>query len=297
MAAPETTAAMPARKSRTTKGPMMSSIRSPYRGSLKAVIFDWAGTTVDHGSRAPAGAFQTLFRNHGVEASIAQARGPMGMHKRDHIAAMLAMPEIASQWIAGHGAASTEGDLDALFDEFIPLQMEALPHFLDIIPGIPAMASALRERGLKIGATTGYNEAMMALCQRAACEAGYAPDVSVAASQVPAGRPAPWMAVKAAMEMQVYPWEAIVKVGDTVTDIEEGLNAGMWTIGVTRTGNEVGLSLDEVTSMDVTSLAALVSHADDKLCAAGAHYVVESAADILPVLDAIEVRLAAGEKP
>lgn len=275
----------------------MSSIRSPYRGSLKAVIFDWAGTTVDHGSRAPAGAFQTLFRNHGVEASIAQARGPMGMHKRDHIAAMLAMPEIASQWIAGHGAASTEGDLDALFDEFIPLQMEALPHFLDIIPGIPAMASALRERGLKIGATTGYNEAMMALCQGAAKEAGYAPDVSVAASQVPAGRPAPWMAVKAAMEMQVYPWEAIVKVGDTVTDIEEGLNAGMWTIGVTRTGNEVGLSLDEVTSMDVTALAALVSRADDKLRAAGAHYVVESAADILPVLDAIEVRLAAGEKP
>jgi phosphonoacetaldehyde hydrolase len=268
-----------------------------YRGHVKAVIFDWAGTTVDHGSRAPAGAFQTLFRNHGVEASIAQARGPMGMHKRDHIAAMLAIPEIASQWIAGHGAAPTEADLDALFEAFIPLQMQALPHFLDIIPGIPAMASALRARGLKIGATTGYNEAMMALCQRAACEAGYEPDVSVAASQVPAGRPAPWMAVKAAMEMQVYPWEAIVKVGDTVTDIEEGLNAGMWTIGITRTGNEVGLSLGEAASMDATTLAALMTRADDKLRAAGAHYVVESAADILPVIDAINARLSAGERP
>ncbi len=275
----------------------MSSIRSPYRGPLKAVIFDWAGTTVDHGSRAPAGAFQTLFRNHGVVASIAQARGPMGMHKRDHIAAMLAMPEIASQWSAVHGAAWTESDLDALFDEFIPLQMEALPHFLEVIPGIPAMASALRARGLSIGATTGYNEAMMALCQRAALEAGYAPDISVAASQVPRGRPAPWMAVKAAMEMQVYPWEAIVKVGDTVTDIEEGLNAGMWTIGVTRTGNEVGLSLDEAEAMDPTALAAMVSVADHKLRAAGAHYVVESAADVLPVLDAIDARLSGGERP
>jgi phosphonoacetaldehyde hydrolase len=138
---------------------------------------------------------------------------------------------------------------------------------------------------------------MMALCQRAACEAGYEPDVSVAASQVPAGRPAPWMAVKAAMEMQVYPWEAIVKVGDTVTDIEEGLNAGMWTIGITRTGNEVGLSLGEAASMDATTLAALMTRADDKLRAAGAHYVVESAADILPVIDAINARLSAGERP
>lgn len=264
---------------------------------LKAVIFDWAGTTVDHGSRAPAGAFQALFQNHGVTASTAQARGPMGMHKRDHIATMLAMPEIAAQWKAVHGVAPCDADRDALFEEFIPLQMDALPHFLDIIPGIPAMAAELRRRGLKIGATTGYNEAMMALCQRAAGAEGYTPDVSVAASQVPAGRPAPWMAVKAAMEMEVYPWASIVKVGDTVTDIEEGLNAGMWTIGVTRTGNEVGLSRDEVDSMASGVLKEMVDRADRKLREAGAHFVVESAADILPVLDRIHERLARGDRP
>jgi len=268
-----------------------------YRGPLKAVIFDWAGTTIDHGSRAPAGAFQALFRNHGVETTVAQARGPMGMHKRDHIAAMLAMPEIAAQWLAAHGAPSTEGDLDALFEEFIPLQMEALPHFLDMIPGIPAMAAQLREQGLKIGATTGYNEAMMALCQEAARQAGYVPDISIAASQVPAGRPAPWMAVRAAMEMQIYPFSAIVKVGDTVTDIEEGLNAGMWTVGVTRTGNEVGLSLLEAESLAPTALNKYIRLAEEKLRAAGAHYVVESAADILPVLDEIDARLARGGTP
>jgi phosphonoacetaldehyde hydrolase len=267
------------------------------RSPLKAVIFDWAGTTIDHGSRAPAGAFQELFRRHGVAASIAQARGPMGMHKRDHIAAMLAMPELAAQWLQAHGAAPGEADLDALFEAFIPLQLEALPHFLDLIPGIPALAAQLRERSLKIGATTGYNDAMMALCQEAARKGGYEPEVSVAASQVPAGRPAPWMAVKAAMELQVYPWESIVKVGDTVTDVEEGLNGGMWTIGITRTGNEVGLSLEEAEALDPTALDALIEHADRKLRAAGAHYVVESAADILPVLDAINDRLARGERP
>jgi phosphonoacetaldehyde hydrolase len=268
-----------------------------YRGPLKAVIFDWAGTTIDHGSRAPAGAFQALFRNHGVEATIAQARGPMGMHKRDHIAAMLAAPEIATQWQRVHGALPTEGDLDALFEEFVPLQMEALPHFLDLIPGIPAMVARLRKRGLHIGATTGYNAAMMALCQEAARQAGYAPDVSVAASEVPAGRPAPWMAVKVAMNLQVYPFSAIVKVGDTVTDIEEGLNAGMWTIGVTRTGNEVGLSLEDVETMESTELRALIHEAETRLRAAGAHYVVESAADIVPVVEAIDEQLSRGARP
>ena len=272
------------------------SFLSP-RSALKAIIFDWAGTTIDHGSRAPAGAFQALFRRHDVEATVAQARGPMGMHKRDHIAAMLAMPEIAAQWRQAHGAPSSDRDLEQLFEEFIPLQMEALPHFLDIIPGIPAMADELRRRGLKIGATTGYNDAMMALCQDAARKEGYGVDVSIAATQVPAGRPAPWMAVKAAMEMQVYPWESIVKVGDTVTDVEEGLNAGMWTIGITRTGNEVGLSREEAERMDSVELASLVAHADSKLRSAGAHFVVESAADILPVLDAINDRLARGERP
>jgi phosphonoacetaldehyde hydrolase len=37
--------------------------------------------------------------------------------------------------------------------------------------------------------------------------------------------------------------------------------------------------------------------ATDRLERAGAHYVVGSLADIMPVLDSIETRLASGEKP
>lgn len=268
-----------------------------YRGRLKAAIFDWAGTTVDYGCCAPAGAFQELFRRNGMEATIAQAREPMGMHKRDHIAVMLAMPDIARQWEGAHGAPPTEADLERLFNDFIPLQLDALPNFLDVIPGVPETVDAMRGRGMKIGATTGYNEAMMGLCQEAAARAGYIPDVSIAVTQVLAGRPAPWMAVKAAMELQIFPWESIVKIGDTVTDVLEGLNAGMWTIAVTRTGNEVGLSRQEVESLPPETLTPLLERAHTKLAQAGAHYVVESVADVLPLLDAIEIRLARGERP
>lgn len=268
-----------------------------YRGRLKAAIFDWAGTTVDYGCRAPAGAFQALFRQHGVEATIAQAREPMGMHKRDHIATMLAMPALSAQWEKAHGAPYTDEDVEALFQKFIPLQLAALPNFVDVIPGVVKTVDALRKRGMKIGATTGYNEEMMAMCQAAAAKAGYVPDVTVAVTQVPAGRPAPWMAVKAAMELQVFPFEAIVKVGDTVTDVLEGLNAGMWTIGITKTGNEVGLSEAEVAALPEIERRARIDTATAKLAQAGAHYVVEGVADILPLLDDIDARLSRGERP
>ncbi len=268
-----------------------------YRGRLQAAIFDWAGTTVDYGCLAPAGAFQTLFRMNGIEATIAQAREPMGMHKRDHIATMLAMPPLAAQWVQEHGAPHTDKDVEALFQAFIPLQLEALPNFLNVIPGVVDTVEALRKRGMKIGATTGYNEEMMALCSEAGAAAGYIPDVSIAVTQVPAGRPAPWMAVKAAMELQVFPWESIVKIGDTVTDVLEGLNAGMWTVAVTRTGNEVGLSQADTDALPADELRARVERATLKLAQAGAHYVIEGVADLVPVLDEIEHRLARGERP
>lgn len=268
-----------------------------YRGPIQLVVFDWAGTTVDHGCMAPAGAFRELFRRHGVEATIAEARGPMGMHKRDHIATMLAMPSLAAQWESVHGAPATDANIEALFQEFIPMQLEALPPYCKLIPGVADVAAELRERHIKIGGTTGYNDAMMKLCADAAALDGYAPDLSIAGNMVPAGRPAPWMAVKVAMELNVYPFESVVKVGDTVTDVEEGLNAGMWTIGITRTGNEVGLSLEEADAMHPEQLDALVSNAERKLLQAGAHYVADGVAGILPILDEISQRLRDGERP
>jgi phosphonoacetaldehyde hydrolase len=81
---------------------------------------------------------------------------------------------------------------------------------------------------------------------------------------------------------------AMVKVGDTPSDIEEGLNAGMWTIGVTRTGNEVGLSEQEWNGLSPAAQAQALDRAAAKLRAAGAHYVVESVADCDSILDEID---------
>ena len=105
------------------------------------------------------------------------------------------------------------------------------------------------------------------------------------------------MALQALIRLSVSPVEAVVKIGDTVVDIEEGLNGGMWSVGVAVTGNEVGLPVAEYTALPAEERQRVRATATDVLLGAGAHYVVDSIADIVPVLDSIEQRLRAGEKP
>lgn len=271
--------------------------RRSYRGKVQAAIFDWAGTTVDFGSRAPAGVFVDVFGRHGVEITMEQAREPMGTYKRVHLQRLLAMPSIARRWEAVHGRPSNEEDLETLFHEFIPLQVACLADYADVIPGCLETMAALRARGIKIGSTTGYNGEMMAVLSVEAKRRGYEPDAMVCMSDVPAGRPAPWMCLENAKRLGVFPLEAIVKVDDTTPGIDEGLNGGMWTIGIAKTGNELGLTEPEIAALPPDDYARLIQRAYARLAAAGAHYVVDGVADILPCIDDIERRLAAGEKP
>ncbi|MFN8499650.1 MAG: phosphonoacetaldehyde hydrolase [Anaerolineae bacterium] len=269
----------------------------PYTGPLRGVIFDWAGTTVDYGCFAPVAVFVEVFRQRGVPITIGQARAPMGLAKRDHIRAIASAPAVAEAWRAAHGRDPSEADIDSMFEDSVPLQMSILLNHADVIPGVAETVAACRARGLKLGSTTGYSRPLMAALVPAAAAGGYAPDAWVCPSDAPAGRPAPFMAYLNAIQLQVYPMAALVKVGDTVPDIAEGLNAGMWTVGVAKTGNELGLSRAEVETLAPDELRRRLAPIYGRLEAAGAHYVIDSIADLLPILDDIERRLASGERP
>jgi len=268
-----------------------------WTGPIEAVILDWAGTVVDFGSRAPAIAFTEVFWRHGVEISVAEARGPMGAEKRAHVAALLADPDIAKRFEAAKGHAPGETDIDAIYRDFIPIQLEAIEHCAELVPGTAEMAAALQGRGVKLAGNTGYNGEMSAVNERISAGKGYKPDVCVAASDVPRGRPAPDMALKCALDLGVTCVQACVKVDDTVPGIDEGLNAGMWTVGVAVTGNAVGLSEVEWAALAPTEQARLRAKATDQLARAGAHYVIDGVADLPAVIAAIEARLKAGERP
>ena len=266
--------------------------QAQFKGPVRAVIFDWAGTTVDYGSRAPVAAFTELFRRQGVPVTEEEARRPMGAHKKEHIRQMLAMEAVASRWQEARGAGPSADDVESLYGEFIPLQMELIALHADVIPETVETVRTLRECGIKIGSTTGYTQEMMAPLLEASAEGGYLPDSVVCADEVPAGRPAPWMALECAMRLGVYPVFACVKVGDTVADIAEGLNAGMWSVGITKTGNELGLSQAKVEALPGGELANRLASASERLLAAGAHYTIEGLAELPAVIDAINQRLA-----
>jgi len=268
-----------------------------YRGPLRCVIFDWAGTLVDFGCLAPVAAFRGVFENAGVPISVAEARAPMGAHKREHIELICAMPEVRRRWAKAHGAPPNDDDVARMFDDFIPTQEACLSDYSQLIPGAVETIAECRRRGYKIGTTTGYLPGMLAINRAEAERQGFVPDALVSAGEVSRGRPFPHMVLRNLMELDISPVQSAVKVDDTMSGIEEGLNAGCWAIGLASSGNEVGLSFDDWSKLSDAAKQQHRARVYPAMYQRGAHYVIDSVADLIPCLDAIEARLQRGEKP
>jgi phosphonoacetaldehyde hydrolase len=221
---------------------------------IQLVIFDWAGTVIDYGCQAPTGAFVKALGELGVHITLREARGPMGLHKKDHLKALLNEPSIGQRWQSAHNRVWTEADVDALYQRVTPLQVTAAKQYSQLIPGVLECVAELRQMGLKIAGTTGYFHEAADAVYAAAKQQGYTPDFSICADEVPAGRPAPWMIFRAMEALNVYPPNAVVKVGDTLVDIADGLNAGVWSLGVVDSSNEMGLSEEELSKLGADEL-------------------------------------------
>jgi phosphonoacetaldehyde hydrolase len=252
---------------------------------------------VDHGSLAPVKAVTEVFAQAGIRIAEKDARRDMGLFKKDHIRRILAMQHVNLAWTERHGQAPGEPDVEALFTAFGPLQMDVLDRHSEVIEGVAALVSGLRERQIRIGGTTGYTRPMMELLLERAARQGYAPDLSLCPDDAGGGRPNPWMCLAIALDFRLRSTAAAIKVGDTRSDIQEGLNAGMWTVGVTSTGNEVGLSVADLAALPADERDQRTCSAAELLKNAGAHYVIESVAMLEPVVAEIEARLASGERP
>ncbi|GGP20225.1 phosphonoacetaldehyde hydrolase [Silvimonas iriomotensis] len=265
---------------------------------VEAVIFDWAGTMVDFGSFAPTQVLVEAFNGFNIPLTLDEARGPMGVGKWQHIEALAKDPAIAPRWQERFGRAACAEDIDALYAAFMPLQLQRVGHYSQMIPGALELAGLLRSHGIKIGSCSGYPRQVMNALLPIAADAGYTPDCAIAADDLKAGgRPGPWMALQCVIDLAINHVAACVKVDDTVPGIAEGLRAGMWTVGLSASGNEVGLTSAEWHALSSAERAARKAPAEDKLRAAGAHYVIDTVADLWPVLQDIAARRARGERP
>ncbi|HAT4916939.1 TPA: phosphonoacetaldehyde hydrolase [Serratia marcescens] len=266
---------------------------------INAVILDWAGTTVDFGSFAPTQIFVEAFKKtFDIDISLAEARIPMGLGKWQHIEALGKLPAVDARWRQKLGRSMSHQDIDALYQAFMPLQIAKVIDFADPIEGVPQVIAGLREQGIKIGSCSGYPRAVMEVLVPAAAQRGYTPDYWVATDDLAAGgRPGPWMALQNAIALGIDAVAHCVKVDDAVPGIHEGLNAGMWSVGLALSGNEFGATWQEYRQMAAAEIELRRTAAADKLYAAGAHYVIDTLAQLPGVIADINRRLADGERP
>ena len=269
----------------------------PYPGPVKGVVLDWAGTTVDFGCIGPVSAFMEVFANRSIEVTTAEAREPMGLMKKDHIRAMIRTGSVATRWREAFGRDPDEADVQAMYLELEPLMISTIAEHAEPVPGLHGAVESMRRSEIKIGSSTGYTRPMMDILVPEAEKRGYRPDSVVCSSDVPRGRPYPYMCYQNAINLDVYPFEAMVKIGDTLADIQEGLTACMWTVAVTRTSSDLGLSEAEAAALPPGELARRMRIIKERFLSAGAHYVIEDIGGAPGVIEEINQLLARGERP
>ena len=270
-----------------------------YQGKIKAMVLDWSGTLADAYVIAPAVVFVEVFKSAGVEISMEEARGPMGLRKDIHIKKLTEDPIIAARWEAIKGAPPTQADVDAMFAEFVPAQLACLPKYTALLPGVKEAVNGLQAQGIKIGVSTGFTRVMVDVLLKDVIAQGITPDATVAGDEVLNGaRPAPHMVFKNLDLMDISDVRSVVKCDDTVSGIGEAMNAGCWGVGLVRYSNYMNINtLDEEATLSDADIAARMAKTRKILEQAGAHYVIDSLVELPAVIDDINARLARGEKP
>lgn len=238
--------------------------------AIGLVIFDLAGTVIDFGCRAPLEAFLEAFADSGFVVSETLARKPMGTHKKEHVREILSYPEIADRYTTIRDGAPDEDLVELVYARFQSKLTEILPDFATLTPGVLETLDWLRREEISIGATTGYVRRMVDVLAPTLEAIGLTADSIVCADEVIQSRPAPWGCFRLAEKYNVFPMTRCLKIGDTPADILEGLNASMPSLGVSDSGNEVGLDFETWSGLSNEDRLRRRSIAESKLRAVGA---------------------------
>lgn len=256
---------------------------------IEGVILDWAGTTVDYGCFAPVKVFMEIFQKRGIAVTEEETRKPMGMLKRDHIKTMLSMERISMVWKKQFGSLPTEADAEALYTDFEPMLLASLKDYATPKPHVLETIAVLRERGVKIGSTTGYTDSMMEIVSASAKQAGYAPDFWITPDATKQkGRPYPYMIFHTMEALGLGDVRRIIKVGDTVSDIKEGKQAGVWSVGVVEGSSEMSLSQQEFEALGEDQRQFYRKKVEQIFLQAGADFVIQDFRGVLKVIASIE---------
>lgn len=244
---------------------------------IELVIFDWAGTTVDYGCFAPVEAFKNSFSHFGINVTVDEVRKPMGMLKKDHIRTMFNMKRISDEWKKTYSREWSEQDVEDVYKQFETKLFEILHNFANPKPYVLETVKTIKNMGLKIGSTTGYTDSMMEIVVSKAKEQGYIPDFWISADSVNGkGRPNPYMIFENMKHFNISNVRNVIKIGDTVSDIKEGINAGVWTVGIIEGSSDLGLTEQEYNNLTESERETLCKKTEQNFRNAGADFVIKN---------------------
>lgn len=160
-----------------------------------------------------------------------------------------------------------------------------LDQFAEVKPYVLGTMEELRKRGIAIGSTTGYTDKMMAIVVPKAKENGYVPDAWFSPDAVGhVGRPFPYMIFQNMQPLHIQFVSSVTKVGDTISDIKEGKNAGVYTVGVVEGSSEMGLTQAEYEALPDEEKEAKVKAVMQKFVDAGADEVIRNMGELVGLL-------------
>ena len=295
----------PKRIGENLRNPLLNFIQknNKYNKKIKGIILDNSGTFVDPFVIAPAIAFVEVFKKFDINITMEESRIPMGIRKDLHIKKILQIPEVQNRWINKYCRESNNNDIMNIYNEFIPIQLKILPKYCNLLPKVVETVDILKQQGIKFGTTTGFSREMTNCILENIKDKGLTFDNTVAGDDFNnlnlGTRPKPFMIYKNMEKLNISDINTIVKIDDTITGIQEGTNAGCWTIGIANYSTYMNIeSIEQWETMSNKEKYEKKQYVRNKMIEeSDAHYIINEFEEIIPVIEDINLRLHLGEKP
>jgi phosphonatase-like hydrolase len=201
--------------------------------TIELVVFDMAGTTIHD--------------DDGVNRAVRSALEAVGVQvTRDAVNEVMGIPKPAAikHLLETSGRMDLLPQLDSIHTDFVRRMIDFYQTDASVkeIPGAVETFRRLRAAGIKTALDTGFSRNIVdAILKRLGWQDSTLLDTTITSDEVPRGRPHPDMIHKAMRELGITDAKRVAKVGDTPSDLEEGMSAGCgMVIGVTRGSHTEG---------------------------------------------------------
>ena len=202
--------------------------------NTELVIFDMAGTTVNDEDGVNRCVRDTL-RQVGVAVSREAVNTVMGIPKPDALRYLI--EQSGRRELLGERIEAIHADFVARMIRFY----QSDPSVYEI-PGTSDTFRRLRASNIKVALDTGFSRDIVdVVLARLGWSVSNQLDATVASDEVARGRPYPDMIQKVMGDLGVREAHCVAKVGDTPSDLQEGINAGCGlVVGVTGGSHSAG---------------------------------------------------------